>query len=78
MGEEDGVLGIEVDGVLLESDSVAHYRMEGVPMEIKVLAKSLVQCSGGMIDTDGNFSSGVSFQEVGVACESTPFPEVEM
>jgi len=73
-GEEDGVLGIEVDGVLLESDSVAHYRMEGVPMEIKVLAKSLVQCSGGMIDTDGNFSSGVSFQEVGVACESTPFP----
>jgi len=73
-GEEDGVLGIEVDGVLLESDSVAHYRMEGVPMEIQVLAKSLVQCSGGMIDTDGNFSSGVSFQEVGVACESTPFP----
>jgi hypothetical protein len=73
-GGEEGVLGVEIDGVLLEDNSVAHYRMEGVPMEIRVLAKSLVQCSGGMIDTDGNFSSGISFQEVGVACESTPFP----
>ena len=59
--------------MLLEDDSVAHYRMEGVPIDIKLLGKSLVQCSGGMIDTDGNFSSGVHFQEVGIACEITPF-----
>ena len=72
-GATEGVLGVEVDGVLLEDDSVAHYRMEGVPIDIKLLGKSLVQCSGGMIDTDGNFSSGVHFQEVGVACEVIPF-----
>lgn len=72
-GASEGVLGVEVDGVLLEDNSVAHYRMEGVPIDIKVLAKSLVQCSGGMIDTDGNFSSGVHFQEVGIACEVVPF-----
>lgn len=72
-GASEGVLGVEVDGVLLEDDRVAHYRMEGVPIDIKVLGKSLVQCSGGMIDTDGNFSTGVHFQEVGIACEITPF-----
>jgi|ETNmetMinimDraft_21_1059911.scaffolds.fasta_scaffold00524_12 hypothetical protein len=74
-GDKEDVLSVEVDGVLLEDNRVAHYRMEGVPREITVLAKALVQCSGGLIDTDGNFGSGVSFQEVGIACETSPFDE---